>query len=136
MTPMIDVVFLLLVFFVCASIGHAPELLLPAELESGQTESQLEPMVNEPLEWEAPEVYIHLTTDPDDTVLQIELNDRVLAGFDELRRTLGQLATLDSSAPVVLDIDDSVSAQQFVSVYDLCQSLQFDSLSFAVRKDQ
>ena len=32
MTPMIDVVFLLLVFFICASAGAMSEKLLPAEL--------------------------------------------------------------------------------------------------------
>ena len=43
MTPMIDVVFLLLVFFVCASIGQAPEVLLPAELSVGSTEVNVPP---------------------------------------------------------------------------------------------
>ena len=39
MTPMIDVVFLLLIFFVCASIGQIPESLLPTPLNSGSIDS-------------------------------------------------------------------------------------------------
>ena len=42
MTPMIDVVFLLLVFFVVASIGQKPEAQLPAELGRGETDADLE----------------------------------------------------------------------------------------------
>ena len=39
MTPLIDVVFLLLIFFVCASTGQIRESLLPTELSGGSIES-------------------------------------------------------------------------------------------------
>ena len=35
MTPMIDVVFLLLIFFICASVGQRSEALLPTQLAEG-----------------------------------------------------------------------------------------------------
>ena len=39
MTPMIDVIFQLLIFFVCASAGQTLESHLPTELAAGTTES-------------------------------------------------------------------------------------------------
>jgi biopolymer transport protein ExbD len=134
MTPMIDVVFLLLVFFVCASIGQTPDLLLPAQLQSGQTTSEVDVQPENPPEWQAPEVRIRLQANPDDGRLLIQLNERPLPQYQDLQHGLTQLAQIDRTAPVVLDIGDQVSVQQFISVYDLCQSLAFESISFAVRQ--
>ncbi|HCK54980.1 MAG TPA: hypothetical protein DIC23_17315, partial [Planctomycetaceae bacterium] len=39
MTPLIDVVFLLLIFFVCASTDQVRESLLPTELSGGAIEA-------------------------------------------------------------------------------------------------
>ena len=61
MTPMIDVVFLLLVFFVCASVGQKPDRLLPAELSAGTTESKVELPPVDPNELPSQEVRIRLT---------------------------------------------------------------------------
>ena len=45
MTPMIDVVFLLLVFFVCASIGRDPEKLLSTPLSGGAVDAaEIDPL--------------------------------------------------------------------------------------------
>ena len=63
MTPMIDVVFLLLVFFVCASVGQKPDSLLPAELSTGETEAKVEVPPEDPLDVQSPEVRIRLTRD-------------------------------------------------------------------------
>ena len=43
MTPMIDVVFLLLIFFVCASAGQAIEETLPTHLNMGSIETDVLP---------------------------------------------------------------------------------------------
>ena len=44
MTPMIDVVFLLLIFFVCASVGQTADSLLPTELAAGGVAAKLPPI--------------------------------------------------------------------------------------------
>ena len=60
MTPMIDVVFLLLVFFICASVGSTADKLLPAELNGNSTTS-IEPVaLVEPEEWVHPPVQIRI----------------------------------------------------------------------------
>lgn len=134
MTPMIDVVFLLLVFFVCASIGQKPESLLPAELTSGQTDAQIELPPQEPQEPPPPEVRIRLQRSDTSGQLTIALNEGTVSGAAELTQRLQRLAELDPRSRVILDIEDSVSVQQFIGIYDLCQVLAFESISFAVRQ--
>lgn len=129
---MIDVVFLLLVFFVCASIGQTPDSLLPAQLTSGDTEASVEVAEPDPLEFESPEIRIRLSRS-EDAQLQIEMNEAVIATPSELHSRLTRLADVDSGSRIILDVADDVSVQQFIAVYDRCQALAFESISFAVR---
>ena len=133
MTPMIDVVFLLLVFFVCASIGQKPDFLLPADLAEGTSESDVELPPADPTVFESETVTVQLQRNTAGQ-LQLRMNDRPLTGAADLQQRLKTLAEVDSGTKIVLDPTDDVSVQQFIAVYDLCQSLKFDSISFAVRK--
>lgn len=134
MTPMIDVVFLLLVFFVCASIGQRPDALLPAELNAGVTESPLDIEPPEPEETERQEVRIGLQpgATPGRTVLQ--LNEQPVADAADLRQRLVKLAQIDPLTRIVLDVDDDATWQQFIAIYDLCQALGFEDISIGVRE--
>ncbi|MEQ9410599.1 MAG: biopolymer transporter ExbD [Fuerstiella sp.] len=134
MTPMIDVVFLLLVFFVCASIGQKPESLLPAELSSGATRTEVDIPPEDITDLPPLQAVIRLTVDQASRQLAIRMNDSLLPGAGELTRRLRRLADQDPRTRIILDIDDSVSVQQFVGIYDLCQVLKFQSISFAVRQ--
>ena len=132
MTPMIDVVFLLLTFFVVASIGQKPDALLPATMAAGTTETDVDLPPPDPDELPATEIRIQLSHS---TVrqLRIELNDREVTPA-ELRRRLQVLSDADPSAKVILDVRDEVLVQQFITIYEYCQVLSFDSISLAVRK--
>lgn len=132
MTPMIDVVFLLLVFFVCASVGQKPDLLLPANLAAGATETEVKLPPSDPNEIEPQKVQIDLLQSPDGRLL-IDLNKGRLSGAKELQQRLQTLAKIDPRSQIILNTADEVSNQQWIAVYDLCQSLAFESISFAVR---
>lgn len=132
MTPMIDVVFLLLIFFVVASIGQKPDALLPATMSSGTTESEVD-LPPPPTEQLPPlEVQIELSQTASQQ-LQIELNDRQVSAA-ELRRRLKSLSEQDPRTRIILDVRDEVLIQQFITVYEYCQTLTFESISFAVHK--
>ena len=131
MTPMIDVVFLLLVFFVCASIGQKPESLLPADIGKGTTAPEIE-LPPEPDELPTQPVRIRLARNARSGALDIRLNERPVADAAELTRRLKTLSDLAPGSPIILNIDDEVSVQQFIGIYDLCQVLAFESISFAV----
>ncbi|MCP4511546.1 MAG: hypothetical protein GY826_34685 [Fuerstiella sp.] len=135
MTPMIDVVFLLLVFFVCASVGQKPDSLLPAELLAGQTDTLVDLAEQKPKEWRSPEVRIYLDCDSEGQ-LMIQLNERPVSGAAELDRRLTQLAELDIGSKIIIGFDDAVAFQHFINTYDRCQALGFLSISLAVKAGQ
>ena len=135
MTPMIDVVFLLLVFFVCASIGQKPESLLPVEIGPGSTEEKVELPQTDPDELPPQSVRIRLALQPATGALAIEVNERSVPDAAELMKRLKTLADLDPATQILLNIDDEVSIQQFIGIYDLCQVLKFESISFAVKPE-
>lgn len=133
MTPMIDVVFLLLVFFVCASVGQIPDALLPAELSNGSSTTEVEIPPTDPLEEpEHQEVRIGIRPEPQLGRVIIELNNAIIPTAMELRSRLIQLSEIDPETRIILDIDDEASVQQFIHIYDLCQALGFEDISFAV----
>ncbi len=135
MTSMIDVVFLLLVFFICASIGSVADRLLPANLQGTTTAA---PESTDAAErWEHPPIQIRLQPADDagsepQASPQVLLNGQPLQNLPELHSRLTQLAAIDPSAPVVLSIHDDIRVQDFVSIYDLCQRLKLERISFAV----
>lgn len=131
MTPMIDVVFLLLIFFVVASIGQKPDALLPAIMAPGATKTDVELPPPDPEELPATEIRIRLSHTPEEQLV-IELNDRQVSGA-ELRQKLKLLSDRDPRSRVTLDVRDEVIVQQFITVYEFCQTLEFESTSFAVR---
>ncbi|MEY3174931.1 MAG: hypothetical protein RLZZ436_2845 [Planctomycetota bacterium] len=134
MTSMIDVVFLLLVFFICASIGAVADRLLPANLQ-GTAETQPESAQTQE-RWELPPILIRLQPAAANAAAgpEVLLDGQPLAGLPELRSRLTQLAAVDQSAPVVLSIHDEIRVQDFVSIYDLCQQLKLERISFAVNQ--
>ena len=133
MTPMIDVIFQLLIFFVCASAGQVQEAHLPTELTPGSIES-----VN-PLAVERPfgEVWLKLHQrdgeEPNSKQTVVELNDREYSDDATLRQTLIVLAETTPEIPVILDIDGPVPLGDVVRVYDACQAANFQQISFATK---
>ncbi len=134
MTPMIDVVFLLLVFFICASVGSTADKLLPAELNGNSTTS-IEPVAPaEPEEWEHPPVQIRIEPlAAGDNPISVFLDDEPLTGIESLSQRLTRLGAADAATRIILNVNDDVKVQQFILIYDLCQKLKFENVSFAVR---
>lgn len=137
MTPMIDVVFLLLVFFVCASVGQTPDRLLPATLSAGESTSEITPEPDPQEPWDHQQVRIHVSVaaDQPQSVI-VRLNEQPVDGLSELESRLKRLAEIDPLSFLILDIEDSVQVQDFVTVYDLCRSLKFERIAFATRVAQ
>ncbi len=131
MTPMIDVVFLLLIFFVCASVGQIRESLLPTELSPGSIESPELMEVEKPLG----EVWLKLTRTDDERTL-VELNDREYDDFGQLETTLKQLAELAPEIPIILDIAPAVPMRDMIRVYDTCRAADFETIQFAIERSE
>lgn len=134
MTPMIDVVFLLLVFFICASVGTVADQLLPAELNGTTASATAEQSEQNPEKWEHPVIQIRLQ--PGTTGMAILMDQQELPGLDALTDRLTRLAAVDPGSRLVLNIHDDIEVQKFISIYDLCQRLRFRNISFAVKSAQ
>ncbi len=131
MTPMIDVVFLLLIFFVVTAAGQIREWVIPTELPtSGAVDTDIEPIVPEE-SWSV-EVWLTLTRDTDRGRTLIEMNDTLFDDPDQLIGRLEQLATIGPESPVILDIAADVPLEDWLTIYDACQSAGFQSVNLAV----
>jgi biopolymer transport protein ExbD len=128
MTPMIDVVFLLLIFFVCASLGQIRESLLPTELAAGAIDSQEFRDRPKPFG----EVWLFLRPAADGrTEVQVNEGGETYADFGRLKRQLDLLAAATTEIPVILDIAPNVPLGDMIRVFDTCDAAGFESINFA-----
>lgn len=126
MTAMIDVVFLLLIFFVCTASFQAIELVLPSNLlvsSSASVDVPVEPP--DDLERIVVEVSEGLTGP------RYEVNDKPCQTRAELAELLSALAEVDRSLPVVVDCADVVPLGEAIAVYDLARSVGLVKVQFA-----
>lgn len=127
MTPMIDVVFQLLIFFVIASTGQVAESFLPTALPpTGAVAASAEPPEREP--W-ADEVWVKLHRDGDRTIA--DMNGTLYEDLAQLEQVLRTLAEISRDNPVILDIAGDVPLGDLIRVYDACRAAGFESIAFA-----
>lgn len=133
MTPMIDVVFLLLVFFVWTSSFEIPEFDLPsaiAEPPAGGVEVNSEqPPPTEVFD----EIVIQLNR-PEANLL-IELNGQSVSGVADLKRRLSEIIELGVQPPVIVDPSDEVTMNHAVEVYDAAREAGADRVLFAAQPE-
>lgn len=128
MTPMIDVVFLLLIFFVCASIGQQKEMLLSTPISGAGVKSELPP---ENIDQPKPDrAYLKLLRIDGATVT--DLNGTLIEEPERVRGLLIDLATVAPDVPVVIDTADEVPLGDMIELYDLCRSVDFETINFAI----
>lgn len=128
MTPLIDVVFQLLIFFICASTGHMKELLLATDFAAGAVNATEAAEVEKPLG----EVSIRLKRADDSTVAFLEGQE--FREMSQLDGTLRALAKASIDIPVNLEVDGEVPLGDVIHVYDICRAVRFRSINFVVAK--
>lgn len=132
MTPMIDVVFLLLIFFVWTSSFELPEFDLPsaiAEPPSGGMELSSPPTPAEAFD----EIVIRLSMREARSV--IELNGQPMADPSMLRGRLEQILALGVQPPVIIDPSNEITMNFAVKVYDVARLAGADRVLFAARAE-
>ena len=125
MTPLIDVVFQLLIFFICASTGHIKELLLVTDFRNGSVSPATSTEVEKPLG----EVWLRLNRADDETVYRIE--EREIRDVTELGPILKTLGSVAPEIPVNLDIAADVPLGDVIRAYDACRAARFRTINFA-----
>ena len=130
MTPMIDVVFLLLVFFVWTSSFYAVEYLLPSSLSEKQGSGE-STNLNEPspdIEFEDIVVRISFTDDQPGW----SVNGQPAVSLTEVRNRLALVAEIKVDSPVILHPDESVPVGNVIDVYDATRLAGFTQIQFAI----
>ena len=128
MTPMIDVVFLLLIFFVFTASFQIAESILPSNLQVPGSLADLPPI--EESEPELERVLIGVTYENDQT--RYTVGGRPCESAARLGEVLHGLAAIDPTLPVVLDIEGNVPLGGAVAAYDQCRLAGFGRIQFAV----
>ena len=133
MTPMIDVVFLLLVFFVWTASFQIIEQILPSEMSS-QLGSDPVDLAQPPPEADFDDIVVQIGWDG--TNPNWTLNGQMVATIGALRDRLSILADIKSDAPVILDPASAVPLGYVIEVYDASKMAGLIKVSFAVNPEQ
>ncbi len=131
MTPMIDVVFQLLIFFVCGAAGSIQEAVLATDLSAtGGVASVVQPP-EEREAWKL-EIRLRVERDPASGAPAVDMNGTRYTDFDPLERTLQSLAAIEAENPVILDVGPGVAWGTVIDLYDRCRRAGLKSVNFAV----
>ncbi len=137
MTPMIDVIFQLLIFFICTASFQPPEATLPSDVSVAGSSA-----VNLPMDVELSEL--------DELVVRVEYAEglpRWSVGFAgqtgafqpcggraELRGLLAEVVRLRADLPVILEVAGEVPIEWAIDTVDLCREVGLTQVQFAVTK--
>jgi len=129
MTPMIDVVFLLLIFFVWTAGTQIVEYILPSQMTAQLGNKETE--TSEPLpEQDFDNVVIRVRWDgklPDWTI-----NEQGMQTIQDVFDTLTALASINIDAPIIVHPDENVPIGFVIEVYDQAKLSGFTKVSFAL----
>ena len=128
MTPMIDVVFLLLVFFVWTASFQVMENILPTSLLT-VAGSQFSETTEPAPELDFDEIVIRLIWE--DRTVRWQINNVRVADLPAVRSRLDQIAAIRQSATVILHPDQEVPIGDVVDVYDQARLAGFEQVQFA-----
>jgi Biopolymer transport protein len=129
MTSMIDVIFLLLIFFVCTANFNRIEALMKTELaSSGVTGGGV--AVADPVLLNSDRAAIKILYENNAFHWQIE--GRKGQSLRDLQAVLVQIARAKDDFPVILSCDENVPIEHWLDVIDACRQVGLSNISFAL----
>lgn len=133
MTSMIDVIFLLLIFFIFTTNFDAVEKLLPANFGFQGTILQNDIIVTRQ-ELDLGEIYVRILTDEKGEKFSWRINQRSCESLDQVENVLEQLAKALPEVPVIIDPDRKVPIENVLDIYDICRKNRLLKIQFAVKQ--
>ncbi|MDX1947779.1 MAG: biopolymer transporter ExbD [Pirellulaceae bacterium] len=129
LTPMIDCVFLLMVYFIWSSSFAIVERSLPSQLTAASGSGVASPTEPPPPEADFDDVVVRILWTGRGPAWQV--NETPIATLAELRGTLATIARIKRDAPVILDPDRQVPLGDVIDVFDLSRLVGFEKVQFA-----
>ena len=124
MTPIIDVIFLLLVFFVCTANFYPPEKVLPMDTS---LPGNIETAAANPDPVNLDIVLIKIIFE-DKPLWQIEGNQ--CSSLHEVHNILQLLKNEKADIPVIIESADDVPMEDVIDVYDVCRRVGLTDIQF------
>jgi biopolymer transport protein ExbD len=120
MAPLIDIVFLTLVFFMTLSIFNSQETELSISVPKAKESKEA-------------------TRNPGEIIVNIKKDGRVIVNqkslnSEELEKMLKQVATLFPNQPVIVRADEDTYHKYVIKVLDACANADIWNISFATTK--
>jgi biopolymer transport protein ExbD len=128
MTPMIDVVFLLLVFFLWTASFRISEQVLPSSV-SALAGTQPSPSETPPPDADFDDVVIRILWTGD--APRWLVNASPVGSLQEIRQSLAAIAMVKADAPVIVHPDPQVPLGHVIDVYDVTRLEGFQTVQFA-----
>jgi biopolymer transport protein ExbD len=128
LTPMIDCVFLLMIYFLWSSSFAIAEMSLPSKLSvatSGGGSASSQPP---PPEADFPNVVVRVLWTGSGPIWTV--NDSPVRSLAELRQSLTSIARIKRDAPVILDPASDVPLGDVIDVFDLSRLIGFQKVQF------
>lgn len=133
MTPMIDVIFLLLVFFLATSSFQVVEKLMPSGVSKSADSTGNAPELPPEVTDDAIEqIKIQLRSSPTGAIAL--MNGVALSEWGDLKTRLQQLSQVRNTVPVIIDPESSVTAKYVVQAYDWSRQAGLDRVYLAIRE--
>ena len=117
MAPMVDIMFLLLIFFMVAAFLAEAEKNLKIEVPSAKTATENKRYPGE--------IIINV-----DKAGVISINN-ANRSMDQLREILAEVAEVYRNQPIILRIDKNCPHRFFVSIFDLCKTYGISNVKIA-----
>ncbi len=131
MTPMIDVVFLLLVFFVWTASITAVEYLLPSNLSPAAGSVAVSEDPPPPPDFDPVVVKIVWLADRPGWII----NGNGVSELTQVKETLQTVAEIKSDLPVIIHPAPDVPLGDVIDVYDLARLAGFEKIQFAASEE-
>jgi len=132
-TPMVDVVFQLLVFFVLASGGRIAERTLSTALSAGTVASTV-PLLT-PAE-RSVEIWLHLRHDAPGGKTRLCVNSGPIGDLRLLPQALSAAKEINPTSTVILEVQGKVPWGDVIEAYDACRAAKFRAINFAAAPDE
>lgn len=131
MTPMIDVVFLLLVYFVWTASFQLAEYRLPSAVSVAGT-SAASASDTPPPEADFEQIVVRVLWE--DAGPAWRVNEQPVADLASVRETLSRIARIQPEVPVVLHPDAKVPVGHVIEAYDAARQAGFPRVRFAAAR--
>jgi biopolymer transport protein ExbD len=129
LTPMIDCVFLLMVYFIWSSSFAIVEKTLPSELSAETSNSGAGNPAGLPPEADFERVVVRVVWSGSAPLWQV--NGAPVDSLTDLRQTLTTIARIKRDVPVVIDPVGEVPLGDVIDVFDLVRLIGIEKVQFA-----